>query len=193
MSKKDQQKAKKGKALNAEKEIAIEEHNEKTSAGHKGNKEHTKSKDEQILELKEAQAALNDKFLRLFSDFDNYRKRTNSERIDLIKTASREVIEGMLPILDDLERAIQAMKEHADDEAIKGVELIYNKLFNFLKQQGLEPMNAMGMVFDSDFHEAITEIPAPTEELKGKVVDVVQKGYLLGDKIIRYAKVVVGR
>lgn len=194
--------SKKNKNKNKETAEAIEDvlnntfkdkQQEENKASDKNIKKEKKSKDEQIAELQETNSALNDKFLRLFSDFDNYRKRTNAEKLDLIKTASRDVIEGMLPVLDDFERAIQAMKDHnTDEESIKGVELIYNKMFGFLKQQGLTPMNSMGTEFNTDYHEAITEIPAPSEDLKGKVVDVVQKGYLLGDKIIRYAKVVIG-
>lgn len=194
--------SKKNKNKNKETAEAIEDvlnntfkdkQQEENKASDKNIKKEKKSKDEQIAELQETNSALNDKFLRLFSDFDNYRKRTNAEKLDLIKTASRDVIEGMLPVLDDFERAIQAMKDHnTDEESIKGVELIYNKMFGFLKQQGLTPMNSIGTEFNTDYHEAITEIPAPSEDLKGKVVDVVQKGYLLGDKIIRYAKVVIG-
>jgi len=108
------------------------------------------------------------------------------------KSASQDLIADLLPVLDDFERALQALKEHkADDEAISGVELIYNKLFNILKQRGLEPMNSVGTEFNTDYHEAITNIDAG-EEKKGKVVDVIQKGYLLNDKVLRFAKVVVG-
>ena len=132
--------------------------------------------------------------LRLFSDFDNYRKRTNAEKIELIKTASRTVIEGLLPVLDDFDRALQSFEaQNADRETIEGVELIQNKLKTFLGQKGLEPMDSMGKDFDTDWHDAITQIPAPTDEMKGKVVDVIQKGYLLNGTIIRHAKVVVGK
>jgi len=136
---------------------------------------------------------LNDKYLRLYSDFDNFRKRKAKEFSEIVLTASKDLVADLLPILDDFERALEAMKDHdADEESIKGTELIYNKLYNLLKQRGLAPMDSMGKEFDTDWHEAITNIPAPSKDLKGKVVDVIQKGYLLNDKIIRYAKVVVG-
>ena len=144
-------------------------------------------------ELQEKYNDLNDRFLRLYSEFDNFRKRNAKEKLELIKTASQNLIVDLLPILDDLERGIEAFKEHnADPELIKGVELIYNKFYNILKQKGLKAMDSMGKEFDTDWHEAITNIPAPSEDLKGKVVDVIQKGYLLNDKVIRYAKVIVG-
>jgi len=144
-------------------------------------------------ELQEKYNDLNDRFLRLYSEFDNFRKRNAKEKLELIKTASQNLIVDLLPILDDLERGIDAFKEHnADPELIKGVELIYNKFYNILKQKGLKAMDSMGKEFDTDWHEAITNIPAPSEDLKGKVVDVIQKGYLLNDKVIRYAKVIVG-
>lgn len=151
------------------------------------------SKSEQIKELQYEKAEQNDKYLRLFSEFDNFRKRMNKEKIDIIKTASKEVIEGLLPVLDDFDRALQHLKDqNADEETIHGVELIYNKLLNNLKSKGLEPMDSKGKEFDTDFHDAITQIPAPTDDLKGKVVDVAEKGYLLNGTIIRHAKVVVG-
>jgi len=137
---------------------------------------------------------LNDKYLRLYSEFDNYRKRNAKERIELLKSASQEVILDVLPVIDDLERAIESFEQHnLSKEAKKGVELIYNKLMNIMKQKGLEAIDAKGKDFDTDFHEAITNVPAPTEDLKGKVVDVIQNGYLLNGKIIRFAKVVVGQ
>ncbi len=136
---------------------------------------------------------LNDKYLRLYSDFDNFRKRKAKEFSEIVKTANKELVVELLPVLDDFERGMQAMKDHqVDDETIKGVELIYSKLFNLLRQKGLQPMDSMGKEFNTDWHEALTNIPAPSEDLKGKVVDVIQKGYLLNDTIIRYAKVVVG-
>lgn len=139
-------------------------------------------------------AELNDRFLRLYSEFDNYRKRTIKERIDLSKTASAEVITDLLPVLDDFERAIRAFTDNGDtDSPLKeGIILIYNKFLNILTQKGLEQMKTLGEPFDTDFHEAITNIPAPSPELKGNVLDEVEKGYLLGGKVIRYAKVVVG-
>lgn len=150
------------------------------------------SADKKLTELKEKNNELNDKFLRLYSEFDNYRKRTIKEKIDLQKSASRDLIEDLLPVLDDFERALLAFTEdRIDSDAFKGIELIYNKLFNLLSQKGLEPMNSMGTEFNTDYHEAITKIEA-SNELKGKVVDVIQKGYLLNGKVLRFAKVVVG-
>lgn len=139
-------------------------------------------------------AELNDRFLRLYSEFDNYRKRTIKERIDLSKTASAEVITDLLPVLDDFERAIKAFAEtdSADSALKEGIILIFNKFLNIMTQKGLEQMKTIGEPFDTDFHEAITNIPAPSPDLKGKVVDEIEKGYLLNGKVIRYAKVVVG-
>ncbi len=139
-------------------------------------------------------AELNDRFLRLYSEFDNYRKRTIKERIDLSKTASAEVITDLLPVLDDFERAIKAFADTGgSDSALKeGVILIYNKFLSIVTQKGLEQMKTIGEPFDTDFHEAITKIPSPSPDLKGKVVDEIEKGYLLNGKVIRYAKVVVG-
>ncbi len=148
----------------------------------------------QTMSVEEKCAELNDRYLRLYSEFDNYRKRTLKEKIDLTKTASSEVITDLLPVLDDFERAIQAFSDTPDtDQSLKdGVILIYNKFLNTLTQKGLEQMKTIGEPFDTDFHEAITNIPAPTPEMKGKVVDEVEKGYLLNGKVIRYSKVVVG-
>ena len=152
------------------------------------------SKSEQITELQYQLAELNDKYLRLFSDFDNYRKRSSKDKIDLINTASKEVIEGLLPVLDDFDRGLHAFREQkVAEDTVHGVELIQSKLFNYLKTKGLEPMDSKGKDFDTDYHDAITQIPAPSDDLKGKVVDVVEKGYLLNGTIIRHAKVVVGQ
>jgi molecular chaperone GrpE len=136
---------------------------------------------------------LNDRYLRLYSEFDNYRKRTIKERIEMSKTASEDVIRALLPIVDDFDRAIKSWDLIDADEAhLEGIKLIYNKLQNTLTQRGLEEITSIGLPFNTDFHEAITQIPAPTPELKDKIVDVVEKGYLLQGKVIRFAKVVVG-
>jgi molecular chaperone GrpE len=146
-----------------------------------------------IAKLEEQLAELNDKYLRLFSDFDNYRKRTAKERIELAKTAGEDFFKAVLPVLDDFERGLKAMNEAADVNALKeGVDLIYNKLNNTLTAKGLEPLTSIGNTFDADIHEAITNIPAPTEDMKGKVIDEVERGYALNGKVIRYAKVIVG-
>lgn len=150
-------------------------------------------KERQIAQLEEQVSVLNDKYLRLFSDFDNYRKRTAREALELRKTAAEEVIKKLLPVIDDFERAERNNASATDITAInEGINLVLAKFRTILAQQGLETMDAGGKAFDSDMHEAITEIPSPTPELKGKVVDEVEKGYLLNGKVIRYAKVVVG-
>jgi len=136
---------------------------------------------------------LNDKFLRLYSEFDNFRKRSLKEKIDMSRTAAEDVIKDLLPVLDDFDRAIASMKDTDKVEAVKeGVELIYSKMKAIFTTKGVKEMKSIGENFDTDFHEAITSIPAPNEELKNKVVDEIQKGYLLHDKVIRFAKVVTG-
>ena len=136
-----------------------------------------------------------DKFLRLFEEFENYKKRTTRERIELYKTAGQEVMTSLLPVVDDFERALSHIDDDKESEELgKGVLLIYQKFYNTLAQKGLSKIETKpGEVFDAEVHEAITQIPAPTEDLKGKVIDCVEKGYKLGDKIIRYPKVVIGQ
>ncbi|WP_089350865.1 nucleotide exchange factor GrpE [Flavobacterium sp. ov086] len=134
-----------------------------------------------------------DKFLRLFAEFENYKKRTSKERIDLFKTANQEVLLAMLPVLDDFDRATVEINKSDDENLKKGVELIYEKLKSTLVSKGLEQVEVRaGDAFNADFAEAITQIPAPSDKLKGKIVDVIEKGYKLGDKIIRFPKVVIG-
>ncbi len=143
--------------------------------------------------LKEELAQANDKYLRLYAEFDNFKRRTTKERVELLQTAGKEVIVSLLPVLDDFERAVKAMENASDVSAVKeGVLLVQNKLNGILKQKGLKEMEAKGTAFDADIHEAITNIPAPTDDLKGKVVDELEKGYYLNDKVVRFAKVVVG-
>lgn len=147
---------------------------------------------EQLDKVEAEKMELNDKFLRLFSEFDNYKKRTNKEKLDLISTASERVITGLLPIIDDFERAIQYNQNVDEIATVKeGFELIYNKLNALLKRFEIEEIPAMGEVFNTDFHEAITHFPAPSEEMKGKVMDVTEKGYKIKDKVIRFSKVIV--
>lgn len=137
---------------------------------------------------------LNNKYLRLYSDFDNFRKRTMKEKAELVLNANSNVIKDLLPILDDFERAISSNETTEDLNGLKeGFNLIYNKLNKILTDKGLKPMDSKGQPFDMDLHEAITNIPAPNEEGKGKVMDVVEKGYYLNEKVLRYAKVVVGQ
>ncbi|MDI1256322.1 MAG: nucleotide exchange factor GrpE [Flavobacterium sp.] len=135
-----------------------------------------------------------DKFLRLFAEFENYKRRTSKERMDLFKTANQEVLQALLPVMDDFDRALIEIKKSDDDLLLKGVELIHEKLKNTLVSKGLEEVSIKaGDIFDADFAEAITQIPAPAPNLKGKIVDVIEKGYKLGDKIIRFPKVVIGQ
>lgn len=138
-------------------------------------------------------AAEKDKYLRLFAEFENYKRRTSKERIDLFKTANQEVLQAMLPVMDDFDRAMTEIKKTDDNILIVGVELIQEKFRNTLVSKGLEEVEIKaGDVFNADFAEAITQIPAPSDDLKGKIVDVIEKGYKLGDKIIRFPKVVIG-
>lgn len=133
-----------------------------------------------------------EKYLRLYSEFENFRRRTNKERIDLMQNASKDIVKELLPIIDDMERGIKALKDVGNDSAIEGMELIYKKLYSTLEKKGLKPMVSVGEVFDSELHEAVTQFAAPTPEMKGKVIDEIEKGYFLNDKVLRFAKVVVG-
>jgi len=145
-------------------------------------------------QLQEDLAKEKDKFLRLFAEFENFKKRTAKERIDLFKTANQEVLQAMLPVLDDFDRAMVQIAKSEDELMLKGVELIHEKLKNTLVSKGLELVDVKaGDDFNADFAEAITQIPAPSDDLKGKIVDVIEKGYKLGDKIIRFPKVVIGQ
>jgi molecular chaperone GrpE len=135
-----------------------------------------------------------DKFLRLFAEFENYKKRTTKERIELFSTASQELMTSLLPILDDFDRAEQEFLKNKENELFKGVSLIQNKFADTLKSKGLKLIEIKeGDVFNADDHEAVTQIPAPNEKLKGKIIDVIEKGYMLGEKVIRYPKVVIGK
>lgn len=149
---------------------------------------------EQIEQMKKDNQELKDKYLRLFAEFDNYKKRTVREKLDLMSTAAADTLAALLPVLDDFDRAKKAAEAEGSVEPLsEGVQLVYNKLYSVLRAKGLEPMDTIGQVFDPEFHEAFTEIPAPSEELKGKIVDTIEKGYKLNDKIIRHAKVVIGK
>jgi molecular chaperone GrpE len=140
-------------------------------------------------ELKEAK----DKYLRLYADFENFRRRTAKEKVEFVSTAQGELMKALLPVLDDFERGLKASAKAQDGSAAReGMELIYHKLYRTLEQKGLKPMEATGTPFDPELHEAITQVPAPQEDLKGKVVDEVEKGYYLQDKVLRFAKVIVG-
>ncbi|MDP5229463.1 MAG: nucleotide exchange factor GrpE [Cellulophaga sp.] len=144
-------------------------------------------------QLREEVAKEKDKFLRLFAEFENYKKRTSKERIDLFRTAGQEVITALIPVSDDFDRAMPELAKLDDKEMFKGVELIHNKFIQVLKSKGLEEVETKaGDVFDAEIHDAITQIPAPDKKMKGKIIDVIEKGFKLGDKIIRHPKVVVG-
>lgn len=176
---------------------------EKTDTSKKGgmfsrknnkDKEKINNLEEQIENLKAEKAELNDRFLRLYSEFDNYKKRVNKEKLDLISTASEKVFVNLLPVIDDFERAIAANEKLEDVEAIKeGFVLIYNKMIQLLKRFDVEEIPAKGEEFNTDFHEAVTHFPTDKEDEKGKVIDVTEKGYKIKDKVIRYSKVVVGQ
>ncbi|MEA3316697.1 MAG: nucleotide exchange factor GrpE [Bacteroidota bacterium] len=161
-------------------------------------KKSEKDTKEQIEEKKEKTDAeklfdMEDKYLRLIAEYDNYRKRTLKEKMELSKSAGEDIFINLLPVLDDFERALDHMDEAKDVDSIKeGINLIYNKLSDFLKQRGVKNIDAKNKEFDTDLHEAITKIPAPSDDLKGKVIDVVEKGYYLKNKVIRYSKVVIG-
>jgi molecular chaperone GrpE len=186
------------KAQENEKETATEVKEEPEQEKHEVSSKTKKDKksqayDIEIKALEEKVKEFQDKYLRLSAEFDNYRKRTLKERIDLLKSAGEEMIVKVLPVLDDFERAQLFMENAKDVDAVKsGVDLIYSKLKEILSQQGLKEISALGEEFDTDKHEAITKIPAPDEKLKGKIVDVIEKGYYLNDKVIRYSKVIIG-
>ena len=188
-----------------EQEIQVEEPVEQTPQTEEPKKKSKKEerKEEalrkQVAELtdnlakKEAELAKEkDSYLRLMAEFETFRRRSSEDRLNLISSASAKTIEGLLPVLDDCERALEILSKSSDEAAKEGTLLIYNKLMDYLKTQGLARIEAKGEVFNTDFHEAVTQFPAPSEDLKGKVIDVIQTGYTLGGKVLRYAKVVVG-
>ena len=184
--------------VNEELEIEAPDSTEQQEDQHKKetkkDKAHKKSKVEEQLEQAESELLeLKDKHIRLQAEFDNYRKRTLKERMELLKTASESLLISILPVIDDFDRAVQTLDKVEEEGHLKdGVLLIYNKFQDFLKQNGVKEIEAKDQTFDTDLHEAITKIPAPTKDLKGKIVDVVQKGYYLNDKVIRFSKVVIG-
>lgn len=161
--------------------------------------ENVENKTEETVEkaeptIEEKFTALNDKYLRLHAEFDNYRRRTNKEKVDIIGNASASVLKDMVTVVDDFERAILNNEKVEDVDSLKeGFGLIFNKFMNVLKAKGLQPMDSVGQDFDADIHEAIANIPAPSKKQKGKVIEAIEKGYTLNDKIIRFAKVVVGQ
>ena len=171
---------------------ANENESQEAEEGKEVEKEEVKLSKEEQLELEVQQQK--EKYLRLFAEFENFRKRTAKERIELFKTASQDVMQSMLPVMDDFDRASKEINKSDDKPLVEGVNLIYNKLKEALKSKGLEVMNVnAGDSFDADLHEAVTQIPAPDKKMKGKIIDVLEKGYTLGDKIIRFPKVVTGK
>lgn len=189
MSKKDNHKI--GDDLKDE----LEEIQDQNAQSIEVNEEDSKNESEsETEELQEALGKEKDKFLRLFAEFENYKRRTGKERLELFKTANQEVLHSLLPVVDDFDRALAEISKSGDTDLLKGVELIYNKFKETLKSKGLVLMEVKeGDVFDPDLHEAVTQIPVQDTSMKGKIVDVIQKGYVLGEKIIRYPKVVTGK
>jgi len=173
----------------------IKEEAEKELEENEPEGEDLSEEEKELNKLKDELSESKDKYLRLYSEFENYRRRTSKEKLDMVQTANEELMAELLPVIDDFERAIKTMDDDETDlSSVKdGISLIHNKFGKALEKKGLKPMDSKeGMDFDPEIHEAITQIPAPKPKLKGKVVDVIEKGYMLKDKVIRYAKVVIG-
>lgn len=189
------------KLIMAEKEDMKQEPEleEKASDVEEKKKKQSKKEERKESELKKQVAELTDKlakekddYIRLMAEFETFRRRSAEDRLSLTASAAADTVKGMLPVLDACERAMEMLASSADEAAIEGTNLIYNKLMDYLKTKGLDKIEAKGEKFDTDLHEAVTQIPAPAEDLKGKVVDVIQTGYTFNGKVLRYAKVVVG-
>ena len=172
------------------------EDNKKKSKKEQNYKEELKKKEEEFnKKIEEVEAKLakeKDDYVRLMAEFETFRRRSSEDRLNLISSAAADTIKGLLPVLDDCERAMEILEKSSDEAAKEGTSLIYTKLMDYLKTRGLAKIEAKGEDFNTDFHEAVTQFPAPSEDMKGKVIDVVQTGYMLNGKILRYAKVVVG-
>ena len=172
------------------------EDNKKKSKKEQNYKEELKKKEEEfnkkIEEVEGKLAKEKDDYVRLMAEFETFRRRSSEDRLNLISSAAADTIKGLLPVLDDCERAMEILEKSSDEAAKEGTSLIYTKLMDYLKTRGLAKIEAKGEDFNTDFHEAVTQVPAPSEDMKGKVIDVVQTGYMLNGKILRYAKVVVG-
>lgn len=183
----------------AQQETELKEDNTQTTENEtetsdKKEEKKEETKEDKLEALGEKLQEVNDKYLRLYSEFENYRKRTSKEKLDLIVNASEDVIKELLPVADDFDRALESINKIEDEQVkqtLEGVNLIYKKLYSILERRGLKPINAKGEKFDENLHEAIAQMPAPSEEDKGKIVDETTKGYYLNDKVIRYSKVVV--
>jgi len=177
----------------SEKDIDLKTNKNSKKKSKKKKKSKEQELEEELIEAKEKIAEINDKYLRLYSEFDNFRKRTIKEKSDIYKTAGEDVIINIISIVDDFERALKATEATEENKAHReGLELIYNRFINILNQKNVKEIECIGKEFDTDLHEALTKIPAPTEEMKGKVIDAIEKGYTMNDKVIRFAKVVVG-
>ena len=197
MSTKDKQNTeqiKDDKSQSSEKEIVDKEDNGSTNESEDTSEANGESDAQSVIEkLTNKLAQANDKYIRLAAEFDNYRRRTAKERLDLISTAGEDVIKGFLPILDDCERALEVLKKsEASEAAIEGTELIFNKIMTFLKGRGVSVIDALGQELDTDYHEAVAKFPVDDKEKKNRIIDVVQQGYKLNEKVIRFSKVVVG-
>ena len=197
MSTKDKQNTeqiKDDKSQSSEKEIVDQEDNGSTNESEDTSEANGESDAQSVIEeLTNKLAQANDKYIRLAAEFDNYRRRTAKERLDLISTAGEDVIKGFLPILDDCERALEVLKKsEASEAAIEGTELIFNKIMTFLKGRGVSVIDALGQELDTDYHEAVAKFPVDDKEKKNRIIDVVQQGYKLNEKVIRFSKVVVG-
>lgn len=197
MSTKDKQNTeqiKEDKSQSSEKEIVDKEDNGSTNESEDTSEANGESDAQSVIEeLTNKLAQANDKYIRLAAEFDNYRRRTAKERLDLISTAGEDVIKGFLPILDDCERALEFLKKsEASEAAIEGTELIFNKIMTFLKGRGVSVIDALGQELDTDYHEAVAKFPVDDKEKKNRIIDVVQQGYKLNEKVIRFSKVVVG-
>ena len=184
----------KDKVQEPQAEAPVEQTSQAAESKKKQKKEDRKSDElkKQVAELTDKLAAEKDSYIRLMAEFETFRRRSSEDRLNLISSAAAKTIEGLLPVLDDCERAMEMLSKSSDEAAKEGTALIYNKLMDYLKTQGLARIEAKGETFNTDFHEAVTQFPAPNEEMKGKVIDVIQTGYTLGGKVLRYAKVVVG-
>ena len=180
------------KSTNTNEKAKVEEKAKPEEKAEKGLEEKVAELLKENEELKASVAKEKDDYLRLMADFENFRRHSAEAKLELVSSASADTIKGLLPILDDCERAMKMLSEAKDDVALEGTELIYNKLMGYLKTKGLEPIKAKDEKFDTDFHEVVAQVPVPEEDRKGLVFDVVQTGYTLSGKVIRYAKVVVG-
>lgn len=179
-------------ALNQQEELNNQENTPETEGENTSGPE-AETANESVRDFEAELKEKDDKYLRLYAEFENYKRRTSAERIELFKTAGQEIMVALIPVLDDFDRALKAMQTATEVAPIKeGIELVSHKFMNTLTAKGLKPMESIGQPFNPDLHEAITNIPAPNEEMKDKVIDEVEKGYYLGDKVIRFAKVIVG-